>query len=243
MGQDNTKRHSFEMHEIIYAPPPWLVRWGVGLFVLLLSSFISLSVLIRYPDTIETEINIYESGTVSVSAASIDGKVVLLAVRDSQKVKAGEAMLYLQKRGVSKQIDTVFALQTGVAHIMGILQNGQLVKKGRLLFYITNKGDGQYYGELSVPQTYMRQLKKNQQVLIKLKAYAVEEFGVLTGIVDSISRRPVNGHYFTARVRLTKPTNRKINLVAGMDANAMVITGEKTLMDRIISKIMHVPGP
>lgn len=52
-GEPMINRHSDEIDQIITKIPAWIVRWGITIFGLILVMALSISAVIRYPDTIK----------------------------------------------------------------------------------------------------------------------------------------------------------------------------------------------
>jgi multidrug resistance efflux pump len=243
MDQKNKNRHSAEMQEIIYAPPSWLIRWGVTVFVLSLSAFIALSFLVHYPDVANSELTLYESGTGLPVTAKVGGRVASVPVKNEQRVGAGQPLLYLEgpPRGARTTEDyTIRSPKAGRAHMVGLLELGQRVDSAQALYYISDSPRGQYYGALRIPQSEWGQIKEGQKVLVNLDAYRAEEFGTVNGVVDSIGHLPAGNHFFAARVRIFPPANKKMQLLPGLSGSARIITKDITLMDRIFGKLWAV---
>lgn len=113
------------------------------------------------------------------------------------------------------------------------LQENQLVKTGDILFYI-NAGKEDYYGEVLLPQTASSRVKKQQDVLIKVRSYPHEEYGYLKGKVEYISDIPVKDSLFFSKVSLIRTDQDSvIKLKPGIMADAEIITEDQSIFKRI----------
>ncbi|WP_160716395.1 HlyD family secretion protein [Chitinophaga solisilvae] len=113
------------------------------------------------------------------------------------------------------------------------LQENQLIKTGDILFYI-NAGKNDYYGEILIPQASSSKVKREQQVMIKVRSYPYQEYGYLKGRIDYISDIPVRDSLFFSRVVLIR-TDRDsvIKLKPGILADAEIITEDQSIFRRI----------
>lgn len=93
--EDNV--HSDEIQQIITTVPPWLLRWGILLFFILLVMMLSFSAFISYPDIVKTTLKISSSGNNQFYGE--------MAIQQNQliKVKEGQAVLIALKRYPSKE--------------------------------------------------------------------------------------------------------------------------------------------
>jgi hypothetical protein len=81
-------RHSDEIHEIITKVPSWIVRWGIVLFGAILLMVLSISAVIRYPDTIKLTLKLQTTN----NAANNFG-LVEITQDIYTKVKVGQRVL------------------------------------------------------------------------------------------------------------------------------------------------------
>src|SRR6185503_18210577 len=97
---------------------------------------------------------------------------------------------------------------------------------------------------LSGTQMSMGKVKEGQQVLIKLRSYPFEEYGMLKGRIKYISDVPYKDSVFLSRVdfkfRKTSDMKRPIHLKQGMIADAEIVTQDATILQRIGRNIIKV---
>ncbi|MFC0513590.1 HlyD family efflux transporter periplasmic adaptor subunit [Mucilaginibacter angelicae] len=130
------------------------------------------------------------------------------------------------------------APKTGEIYFSGIIHEGQDVKSGEPLFYI-NPVNSDFFGEITIPQELIGQVKEGQDVIIKLKAYPYQEYGIVKGKIAYITGIPVKDNMYMARVNFLKNASAKPNgpivLKYGLDADAGIVTKNVTLLSRLLS--------
>lgn len=128
------------------------------------------------------------------------------------------------------------ASQNGKVSFAGIIQENQLIALNQEVFYI-NPGNEKFFGQMSIPQASMGKVKDGQQVLIKLKSYPYEEYGMIRGQINSISDIPYRDSIFLSKVnfnlRGSTDMKKPIHLKQGMMADAEIITQDATILQRI----------
>lgn len=68
---------SEEVQEVLEAPPSWLVRWGIGIFVLLILLLLVVAYLVRYPDIVTGEVMLTTQSPPIKVVANSNGKLTL----------------------------------------------------------------------------------------------------------------------------------------------------------------------
>ncbi len=104
--------------------------------------------------------------------------------------------------------------------------------------------DRRLIGEALLPTSQIRKVKIGQEVIVCFSNYSeVEnEFGVVKGVVLSISNSPVKGYY---KMKISFPngfiTNykKKLSIPVGMDAKIDVITDTSSLLNRLLNHSVH----
>jgi multidrug efflux pump subunit AcrA (membrane-fusion protein) len=135
------------------------------------------------------------------------------------------------------------ASQSGKLQFASVVQENDVLSANQEVFYI-NPGNEQFFGEMMIPQMSMGKVKEGQQVLIKLKSYPFEEYGMLKGRIKYISDVPYKDSVFLSRVdfkiRKTSDMKRPIHLKQGMMADAEIVTQDATILQRISRNIIKV---
>lgn len=137
------------------------------------------------------------------------------------------------------------ASQSGKVAFAGIVQENQVLAPNQEVFYV-NPGNEQFFGEMTIPQGSMGKVKEGQEVLVKLKSYPFEEYGMVRGRINYIADVPYKDSVFIAKVDLKvskfSDLKRPIHLKQGMTADAEIITQNATLMQRLSRSIIKVIG-
>jgi hypothetical protein len=97
------------------------------------------------------------------------------------------------------------------------------------------------YADVVVSQSVFNKVKLGQLVLIKLKSYPFEEYGMLRGNIVSINDTPELNGTFKAKVQVTgkgisefKETGK---LKPGLQADAEIITEDVTVSKRLLESV------
>ena len=130
----------------------------------------------------------------------------------------------------------ISATRAGNVSVIGLISEGQPVKAGQPLFYVNNNQSG-FYGEMSIAQYDISKVKKGQKVLIKLSSYRFEDFGLLTGTIDTIGSLPYNDSVYISKVIFNNPANKNIILKSGLSAESDIVTKDVSLVNRLINTL------
>jgi len=157
--QRNDSRHSEEIQDLISAPPSWMLKWGVTVFLVVLILLGGLSFYIRYPDI----------------------------VRGAVVVRASHAG---------------------------------------------------FIGELSIGQGEVVKVHAGQKVLVKLHRFPSDNFGVVQGVVETVSESPDDKGYFIATI-IFNTIPQGIILKERLTGDGEVILRDRSLMDRFLESIQE----
>jgi multidrug efflux pump subunit AcrA (membrane-fusion protein) len=137
------------------------------------------------------------------------------------------------------------ASQSGKVSFAGIVQENQVLAPNQEVFYV-NPGNEQFFGEMTIPQGSMGKVRVGQQVLVKLKSYPFEEYGMIRGRINYIADVPYKDSVFISKVDFKinnfSDLRRPVHLKQGMTADAEIITQNATLMQRLSRSIFKVIG-
>lgn len=134
----------------------------------------------------------------------------------------------------------LIASEAGKVTFAGNVQENQIVSPNQDVFYI-NTGNEKFFGEMNIPQDNLGKVKQGQRVLVKLRSYRFEEFGMMNGTISYISDVPLKDSVFTSRVVFTSKTSdmkKPVNLKQGMIADAEIITEDATILQRLTRNII-----
>lgn len=127
------------------------------------------------------------------------------------------------------------ASQAGKIRFAGIIHTNQILAVNQEVFYI-NSGDEQFFGEMAISQNSMGKIKEGQEVLVKLKSYPFEEYGMIRGTIIYLSEIPKDSIFTSVvnfKVTNSSDQNKPILLKQGMMADADIITQDATIFQRL----------
>ena len=120
----------------------------------------------------------------------------------------------------------------------------QTVKSGDLIFTIIPSEAKNFIAKLKAPVRNSGKIKKGQSVQIKLENYPNDEFGVLNGIITSISSVPDKEKMYLIDVslpnKMTTSYKKSIIFKQEMIGSADIITKDLRLIDRFFSQLKGV---
>lgn len=137
------------------------------------------------------------------------------------------------------------------AHMDGVvifslpLQQNKFIEQGKLLGYI-NPSDNKYYMELSLPQNNLGKVDTGMQVQLRFDAYPYNEVGFVKGKLDYMS--PIasdSGFFATVNLQngLHTNLNKTIQYKNGLQAQALIITKDMRLLQRIYYSVVKSVSP
>lgn len=120
----------------------------------------------------------------------------------------------------------------------------QTVNVGDLLFTIIPGKENNYLARLRTPAQNSGKIERGQRVLIRLQNYPEEEFGMLTGTVNSISFLPDKDGLYAIEVslpdRLITTYNREIKFTQEMTGIAEIVTEDLRLIERFFYQLRGI---
>ncbi|WDF80740.1 HlyD family efflux transporter periplasmic adaptor subunit [Mucilaginibacter sp. KACC 22773] len=138
------------------------------------------------------------------------------------------------------------ASQSGIINYAGIVQENEVLNVAQEVFYIDSQKSN-FFGIMSIPQTNMGKVKEGQEVLVKLKGFPYEQYGIMHGHISFIAAVPYKDSVFISRVNfpLLYNTDMKkvVHLKQGMLADAEIITEDATVLQRITHNLRKMAGP
>ena len=91
-----TYLRSEAVQEIMGSIPPWLIRWGISLFLVIIVILFTGSWFFKYPSVINAEIEVITQNPPADVVAKVDGKIEVLFIKDNQKVEKEEKLAVLE---------------------------------------------------------------------------------------------------------------------------------------------------
>lgn len=120
------------------------------------------------------------------------------------------------------------------------LQENQFLQHGKTIGYI-DPGHCNYFAEVNLPQTNLGKVDTGLQVQLRFSAYPYQEAGFVPGTINYVSEVATDSG-FVATVRLNKGlvtnTNQRLVYKTGLQAQAIVITRNVRLMNRLFNNVL-----
>jgi len=138
--QDNNfQEYSEEVNEIITAVPSWILKRGITVIFLVLSSIVLMSAFIRYPDIIKTTLKVNSLNAPKEVIAHQQGKLVKILVQDGQLVENKQPLAFIESTARHEDV-LIFAKKLKLLR--------ELVNDGKLINGLSFQTKGLNLGEL-----------------------------------------------------------------------------------------------
>jgi len=132
----------------------------------------------------------------------------------------------------------------GKVSFLNYWNTNQTVNQGDLVFTIIPSENSSFIAKLKTPAQNSGKLKVGQKVNIKLENYPDTEFGVVNGIVKTISQIPNKDGLYLIDVELPKELitsyNKKLDFKQEMRGTAEIITEDLRLIERFFYQFKEV---
>lgn len=139
----------------------------------------------------------------------------------------------------------------GTVSLQKVWSRGQHVLVGDVIASIVPDAGEKVIGRLQVPSSGFGKVERGQTVNVRLNGFPYMEFGVLKGVVESISAVPQavstaegNAIFYTIDVHfpdgLTSTYGKKLPMVQKMDGTADIITKDRRLIELFIDPMLSL---
>ena len=109
------------VQEILGTVPPWIIRWGISLFLFILILILIGSYFFKYPDFINAEIEVITQKPPAEIIARSTGKIDHFFINDNHHVVEGQKIAIIENPADS---DEVFSLKDDLETIKPSILNG-----------------------------------------------------------------------------------------------------------------------
>ncbi len=99
-----------EVNELLTAVPKWIIRWGITIIFSIMLMILTLSFFIKYPETLPASITITTTNPPITLIAKTSEKIILLPVKNNQKVKKSTVLMVLENPANYKHVLSVASL-------------------------------------------------------------------------------------------------------------------------------------
>ena len=152
-GKINIELRSEEVQELMGKIPPMILRFGIGIILMILLLFFTASFYIKYPtyETVLVKLNIGEN-TRDVSMP-FDGIIVSVKVNDGENVKTHDTLMMISNPTLLDNDTTVLCSPSdGIVYACDFFKKGETVGQGTPLFFVNQNDMGKLTGKCYVSQ-------------------------------------------------------------------------------------------
>ncbi len=156
-------------------------------------------------------------------------KLYTLFQNESIKLQ-GELELWYMKHLIKSPID-------GRVTFSNFWGKNQLVQEGDIVLTVVPDGENHIIGKVELSMRRSGEVEAGQKVLIKLGAYPFLEYGIVEGVVESISQLATNDVYVvdvSLPGGLVTNYDKELQFNQNMSGTAEIITQDMRLIERII---------
>ncbi len=224
------ERHSGDIQEIITKVPSWIVRWGIMIFFAILLMAFSVSIIIKYPDTVKGRLKIESSEILKPGINPRYGRISKVVAIQGAIVKTGQPLMYLTQSDSDHPV-ALTATQDGILSYEAIVQPSSVLQAGQEVFTIHPMHE-EFFGIMEIPAAIVSKLKVGQTVLITTS----DNTEKLTGTVSYIAGEPTKAGVFLLKVSFANSNDTRLK--SWVTFNAEIITQDATVFSRITKSIL-----
>lgn len=242
--QDSIRLRSEAVQEVLGLVPSWMIRWGNALIFLLIVGVFSMSYLIKYPDALNTEMEITTTYPPYNSYSEFDGEFEKILVVESTKVTKGELLAVLKDKEGKQYALT--SPTNGMVYFSDFWKERMLVKKGTLIFTIVPENHGPFIGKIAITPTQLEEVFIGQQVEVSLSEKLFSIGGTtIKGSIKGITKAVNEKNMFHLEVELDNKDMLEFGqevgvLKLGMKAKAKIITEDLRLLQRFFYRVKDI---
>jgi HlyD family secretion protein len=214
MENDAIESRSEEVQEILAYSPNWIMRWGIGLILAIVSFLLCVSWYIKYPDVIPSRITITNSSPLASLVARSSGKLILY-VRQGDTVKSNACLGAIEN-------------PANVHHVLLLKEELESFKS--LLFGNAGHTDFDFNTNLSVGEL-QTDYSSFLQSHIDYRSFLLARY-------HAKKTASIQGQVSSCRVLALRLTDQKHILEDEVNLAYRKYTGDKTLFDKnLISRV------
>ena len=167
-----------EVHEILGAPPAWIVRWGMTVILMVIAVILAGTWFYKYPDLILSRITILSENPPVRIVARATGKLDEMYVKNNQIVSAGEVLGNIEN---SAKIVAV----AGVHPYLKLLyEDVDVIIGGR-------SGDIAFIASPAIKAGFPEALAYHMGKIIECASFCAEPFGGKETVIGTISHEDI----------------------------------------------------
>lgn len=144
---------SDEVQEVLSHAPPWALRWGNTVFLVILLGILGLSWMIKYPEIVTVSFRLTSNNVPKPVVSKVSGRLIKLFVKENQNVHQGQVLAYIESLASHPEM---LALEKALDSLAVLTNSGRF---GSLSSF--RGRDFRQLGELQADyQTFMQQFSE-----------------------------------------------------------------------------------
>ena len=202
---------------------------------------------------LDQQYNLEQAGinvsSINIEMAGLQKQKMELELAKSETTKKMNTLLQetfnnLQAELSKWELNYVLKAPTyGIITFTKIWSENQYVKEGETAFTVIPENPGKIIGKIQLPIKGSGKVKEGQEVNIKFDNYPYLEYGLVNGLIKSISLVP-EGNYYVVEVSLPKGLvtfyGKKLDFNQEMQGDAEIITEKLSLLKRVLNPIKYL---
>lgn len=155
---------SEEVQELMGKIPPMILRFGIGIILMILLLFFVASYYVKYP-VYESVSVVFSQGSEQETAMPVDGTILEIMVGDGEQVRMHDTLAIIS--GTLQSVGEAVALcssVTGVAYACDFFEKGETIRQGTPLFVVRQNARGLLKGKCYVGQEAKQHLSVGKEI-------------------------------------------------------------------------------
>lgn len=229
----NITRINNKADDVFGTPPTWIIRWGSMLVLMLIAIVLTLSITLKYPETITTKALFTIVNNEKAFNPPHTAKVTDVLYKDNDWVEKNKPLLILKRE--KDHVDTIKAGLAGRLRAMQLVTEGDQLDENTKLFSIAPAQTSWLIQvELSVAQ--FSKVKPGQQVIIHGDNALEKPLIAASGKIFTRPEKSGNKYYCSIKLSddfVTKLNNDLDYMPDSMQGVAKIVISEKPILKKL----------
>ncbi|MCL2073700.1 MAG: hypothetical protein FWH18_07255 [Marinilabiliaceae bacterium] len=228
--------HHESIEEILGTPPNILLRAGSGILLFVIAGLLVGSIFFTYPDIVQAPAVLRGELPLATLTVSESGQITNVYKDCGNYVRLGDTLFVIEKQ--DKSTVAVIAENFGILETSPLIIENYIVQKNDTIALIW--GDT---GEFTICIIHLspengKNVRAGNKLRLHIDKYPSERYGTVESLVKSVSRFNTGKDLIIiAELPLNIVTTTQFEFTArgNIYASAEIITGEKTMFNRLVN--------
>jgi hypothetical protein len=235
-SENRIELHHEYVEEIMGKPPASMIRVGSGILLFVILGLFIGSRFIIYPDMLQATALIKGDLPLSIQTSPETGRVVHIFQSVNDHIEPGDTLLCIEKYTGEKFV--IIAMVSGLLEINPLLNIKHYVQKSDTVAIIWGKKTESIACIIRLSPEQGKSVKEGNKLFLHLYKYPSKQYGVIESHVKSVS-------YFNSEKdiqviaelpgKIITSNQHEIFIKGNNYASAEIITGEKTIFNRLVN--------